>query len=107
MAESAASRAGRLGRVRAVGSIGHVFPFTIAEFLVIRAEAPLLPHDEYCGESVGYEAPFAIEERLSGRVLLHGIAFKENDRAIRKIEHVSRTDRGGDGVDIYGPDLLV
>src|SRR5687767_8255291 len=107
MAKSAAPSVLGRGSVTAVGSVGHIFPFSVAEFLVRRAEAPLLPHGEYCGQRVGNETSIAVEERLPRGVLSYCVALKENDRAVWKIEHLSRSDRGSDRVAIYRSDLPV
>src|SRR6266508_1532147 len=49
-----------------------------------------------------------VEERLSGGILLlYGIALKKNDRAVGKVEHFPRFDRGSDGVAVDFPDLPV
>src|SRR5882724_11443372 len=98
MAQGAATRRGGQCSRGTVGSIGHIFPLAVTNFLVVRTEAFFLPHHKDRRKRVRDEAAAAVENRLSVRVLLHSVRFEENDGSVREIPGRSGIYRSGDAV---------
>src|SRR5258708_28826731 len=107
MAQGAATRRGGQGSRCTVGSVGDIFPLSVAKFLVVYSEAFFLPHHEDRRECIWDETPVAVENRFAVRVLLHCVRFEENDGSIREIPGCSRIYRCGNAVAPYDPDLPV
>src|SRR5262249_29178496 len=107
MAEGAATRCRRKRSGRAVGSIGDIFPLSVTQLLVVRAEAFLLPHHEYRRERVRNETAVGVKNRTSVRVLLHGVRLKENDGSVGEIPGRPGIYRSCDAVAPHDPDLPI
>src|SRR5713101_6237249 len=107
MAERAAARPRRRRGIGAIGPVRDIFPLAVAEILIVRAEALLFSHDEQRRQLVGNETAVVIEQRLPITVLLNRVALEENDRAIRKIERVTRHHRSRRWIGINAPNLTV
>src|SRR5262249_4184979 len=91
----------------AVGPVSDVLPLAITELAILRAKAPLFPHDENCVENVRNEAAVAIEDGLARGILLHGITLKEQNRAVGKIEGLCGRHRRGNLVAVDGANLPI
>src|SRR5258708_2636036 len=107
MTQGAATRRGGKGSRCTVGSIGDIFPLSVAKFLVVHTEAFFLPHHEDRRERVRDKTPAAVENRLTASVLLHCVRLKENDGPVREIPGRSGIYRSGNAVAPHNPDLPV
>src|SRR5688572_28403765 len=56
---------------------------------VIDTKPSFLTHHKNGREIDWYKTPLIVEDGFASGILLHRIALKQNDRAIRKIEHLS------------------
>src|SRR5207249_2669733 len=77
----------------AVGPVRNVLPFAISKLFVVSSETLLLPHHKYGRQVNRNETAVGVQNGLAGRILLHGIALEQDDRAIWKIEHLSGIHR--------------
>src|SRR5215471_3396074 len=91
----------------AVGPVRSVLPFAISELLVVCPETLFLPHYKYGRQVNRNETAVSVQNWLTGRILLDGIALEQDDRAIWKIEHLSRIYRSSGVVAIYFSDLTI
>src|SRR5207247_7605022 len=91
----------------AVGPVRSVVPFAISKLFVVGPETLLLPHYKYGRQVNRHETAVGVQNGLACRILLHGIALEQDDRAIWKIEHLSGIHRSCGIVAIYFSDLTI
>src|SRR5436190_1896195 len=91
----------------AVGPVRAVLPFTISKLLIVCTETWLLPHYKYRRQVSRNETAVGVQNGLASRILLHGVALEQDDRAVGKIEDLSRTYGSSGIVTIYLSDLAI